>query len=120
MFIIQQFIDGYRNMLYFVSNLEEKNKQAYYKWHIDETYIKIKGQWNYLYRAIDADGHTLDISLRKKRDNHSAYTFIKRLIKQFGKPQMIITNQAPSTKVAMSKVIKDFKLTPTVIVTLNI
>ncbi|NGL80962.1 IS6-like element ISSau6 family transposase, partial [Staphylococcus aureus] len=88
------------------------NKQAYYKWHIDETYIKIKGQWNYLYRAIDADGHTLDISLRKKRDNHSAYTFIKRLIKQFGKPQMIITDQAPSTKVAMSKVIKDFKLTP--------
>ncbi|HGN7429252.1 IS6-like element ISSau6 family transposase, partial [Staphylococcus aureus] len=42
----------------------------------------------------------------------SAYTFIKRLIKQFGKPQMIISDQAPSTKVAMSKVIKDFKLTP--------
>ena len=93
MFIIQQFIDGYRNMLLFCIKFG-KNKQAYYKWHIDETYIKIKGQWNYLYRAIDADGHTLDISLRKKRDNHSAYTFIKRLIKQFGKPQMIITNQA--------------------------
>ena len=36
-----------------------------------------------------------------KRDNHSAYAFIKRLIKQFGKPQMIITDQAPSTKVAI-------------------
>ncbi|MDN8902031.1 DDE-type integrase/transposase/recombinase, partial [Staphylococcus aureus] len=56
----------------------------------------------------DADGHTIDISLRKKRDNHSAYTFIK----QFVKPQMIIIDQAPSTKVAMSKVIKDFNLTP--------
>ncbi|SUJ34302.1 IS431 transposase [Staphylococcus aureus] len=113
MFIIQQFIDGYRNMLLFCIKFgRKKNKQAYYKWHIDETYIKIKGQWNYLYRAIDADGHTLDISLRKKRDNHSAYTFIKRLIKQFGKPQMIITDQAPSTKVAMSKVIKDFKTYP--------
>ncbi|SCT32109.1 IS431 transposase [Staphylococcus aureus] len=91
---------------------KKKNKQAYYKWHIDETYIKIKGQWHYLYRAIDADGHTLDISLRKKRDNHSAYTFIKRLIKQFGKPQMIITDQAPSTKVAMTKIVKVFKLNP--------
>ena len=64
MFIIQQFIDGYRNMLLFCIKFGRK-KQAYYKWHIDETYIKIKGQWNYLYRAIDADGHTLDISLRR-------------------------------------------------------
>ncbi len=46
---------------------------------------KIKGKWSYLYRAIDAEGHTLDIWLRKQRDNHSAYAFIKRLIKQFGK-----------------------------------
>ena len=34
---------------------------------MDETYIKIKGRWHYLYRAIDADGLTLDIWLRKKR-----------------------------------------------------
>uniref|UniRef100_UPI003F554349 DDE-type integrase/transposase/recombinase n=1 Tax=Mammaliicoccus sciuri TaxID=1296 RepID=UPI003F554349 len=60
--------------------------------------------------------------LRKQRDNHSAYAFIKRLIKQFGKPQKVITDQAPSTKVitdqapstkvAMAKVIKAFKLKP--------
>ncbi len=43
---------------------------------------------------------------------HSAYAFIKRLIKQFGKPQKVITDQAPSTKVAMAKVIKAFKLKP--------
>ncbi len=74
--------------------------------------IKIKGKWSYLYRAIDAEGHTLDIWLRKQRDNHSAYAFIKCLIKQFGKPQKVITDQAPSTKVAMAKVIKTFKLNP--------
>ncbi|NDR25698.1 IS6 family transposase, partial [Staphylococcus aureus] len=91
---------------------KKKHKKAYYKWRVDETYIKIKGQWCYLYRAIDADGHTLDIWLRKKRDHQSAYAFIKRLIKQFGKPQMIITDQAPSTKVAMAKIIKVFKLKP--------
>ncbi|MEJ1643809.1 transposase, partial [Escherichia coli] len=53
-----------------------------------------------------------DIWLRKQRDNHSAYAFIKRLIKQFGKPQKVITDQSPSTKVAMAKVIKAFKLKP--------
>ena len=70
---------------------KKKHKKTYYKWHVDEIYIKIKGKWCYLYSAIDTDGHTLDIWLRKKRDNHSAYAFIKRLIKQFGKSRMIIS-----------------------------
>jgi putative transposase len=48
--------------------------------------------------------------LRKQQDNHSAYAFIKRLIKQFGKPKKVVTDQAPSTKVAIAKVIKVFKL----------
>lgn len=65
-----------------------------------------------MYRAIDTEGHTLDIWFRKKRDSHSAHAFIKRLIKQFGTPQMIITDQAPSTKVAMAKIMKVFKLSP--------
>ncbi|MBO8818068.1 IS6-like element ISSau6 family transposase, partial [Staphylococcus aureus] len=63
---IYRWVQEYAPILYQI--WKKKNKQAYYKWHIDETYIKIKGQWHYLYRAIDADGHTLDISLRKKRD----------------------------------------------------
>ncbi|BDP75410.1 hypothetical protein EfmAA96_31950 (plasmid) [Enterococcus faecium] len=42
-------------------------------WKMDETYIKIKGKWHYLYRAIDADGLTLDIWLRKKRDGTHFY-----------------------------------------------
>ena len=50
--------------------------------------------------------------MRKKRDHQSAYAFIKRLIKQFGRPQIVITDQAPSTKVAMTKAIKEFKLNP--------
>ncbi len=41
---------------------------------MDETYIKIKGRWHYLYRAIDADGLTLDIWLRKKRDTQAIVT----------------------------------------------
>ena len=96
----------------FCISFGRKSIKAYYKWRIDETYIKIKGKWSYLYRAIDAEGHTLYIWLRKQRDNHAAYAFIKRLIKQFGKPQKVIIDQAPSTKVAMAKVIKAFKLNP--------
>jgi putative transposase len=51
--------------------------------------------------------------LRKQQDNHSAYAFIKRLIKQFGKPSKgSYRDQAPSTKAAMAKIIKAFKLKP--------
>ena len=64
-------------------SLEEENRQSFYSWKMDETYIKIKGRWHYLYRAIDADGLTLDIWLRKKRDTQAAYAFLKRLHKQF-------------------------------------
>src|SRR5699024_11337975 len=60
---------------------KKKNKQSFYSWKMDETYIKIKGKWHYLYRAIDADGLTLDIWLRKKRDTQAAYAFLKRLKK---------------------------------------
>ncbi|MBU7423648.1 DDE-type integrase/transposase/recombinase, partial [Staphylococcus aureus] len=45
---IYRWVQEYAPILYQI--WKKKNKQAYYKWHIDETYIKIKGQWNYLYR----------------------------------------------------------------------
>lgn len=41
-------------------------------WHMDETYIKINGQWQYLYRAVDTDGATVDFLLRAHRDNVAA------------------------------------------------
>ena len=61
---------------------------------MDETYIKIKGRWHYLYRAIDADGLTLDNWLRKKGDTQAAYAFLKWLHKQFGEPKAIVTDKA--------------------------
>ncbi|MCU4259076.1 integrase [Staphylococcus aureus] len=87
---VYRWVQEYAPILYQI--WKKKHKKAYYKWRIDETYIKIKGKWSYLYRAIDAEGHTLDIWLRKQRK--------------------VITDQAPSTKVAMAKVIKAFKLKP--------
>ena len=106
---VYRWVQEYAPILYQI--WKKKHKKSIIR-GVDETYIKIKGKWSYLYRGIDAEGHTLYIWLRKQRDNHAAYAFIKRLIKQFGKPQKVITDQAPSTKVAMAKVIKAFKLNP--------
>lgn len=62
---IYRWVQEYSKILYHL--WKKKNKQSFYSWKMDETYIKVKGRWHYLYRAIDADGLTLDIWLRKKR-----------------------------------------------------
>ncbi|SLM86968.1 Mobile element protein [Vagococcus fluvialis bH819] len=70
---------------------------------MDKTYIKVKGKWHYLYRAIDSSGLTLDIWLRKNRDSQAAYSFFKRLIKQFGEPRVMVTDKAPSLSCAFNR-----------------
>ncbi|HDE5855765.1 TPA: IS6 family transposase, partial [Staphylococcus aureus] len=52
---VYRWVQEYASILYQI--WKKKHKKAYYKWRIDETYIKIKGKWSYLYRAIDAEGH---------------------------------------------------------------
>jgi transposase-like protein len=48
------------------------------KWHCDETYVKVNGQWCYLYRAIDADGNLVDSMLSQTRDMDAAKRFFRR------------------------------------------
>ncbi|SFM27666.1 putative transposase [Bacillus sp. 5mfcol3.1] len=83
--------------------MEEKNKSVELSWKLDETYIKVKGEWRYLYRAIDKEGYTLDIQLRKKRDYQAAYAFMKRLVKHFGEPTVLTTDKAPALLCAFKK-----------------
>ena len=49
-------------------------------WQVDETYIKIKGMWKYLYRAVDSAGNTLDFMLSAKRDAKAAKRFLKKVL----------------------------------------
>ncbi|MBH0340621.1 transposase, partial [Bacillus thuringiensis] len=59
------------------------------------------------YRAIDSDGHTLDIQLRKKRNHQAAYAFMRRWVKRFGEPAVLITDQAPALLCAFKKLKKN-------------
>jgi transposase-like protein len=46
-------------------------------WYVDETYIKVKGRWTYLYRAIDREGNLVDVLLSEKRDKAAAEAFFR-------------------------------------------
>ena len=58
-------------------------------WRVDETYIKVKGQWVYLYRAVDKQGRTVDFLLSKRRDVATAKRFFSRAAKRHGVPRVI-------------------------------
>ncbi len=50
-------------------------------WRVDETYIEVKGEWKYLYRAVDSEGNTLDFMLSAKRDTRAAERFFRKALK---------------------------------------
>ncbi len=49
-------------------------------WRVDETYIPVKGEWKYLYRAVDSQGNTLDFLLTAKRDATAAERFFRKML----------------------------------------
>lgn len=89
----------YGKVLYHLWKKRNKRRFLSKSWRIDETYVKVKGQNRYLYRAIDSKGNTLDLWLRNHRDTVSTKAFFKRLLRDYRQPRAIITDKyAPSLK----------------------
>jgi len=68
-------------------------------WQVDETYVKVKGKWKYLYRAITKSGKTLDFYLSHTRNAKAAKRFLGKILrkmKEYEKPATINTDKAPS------------------------
>ncbi len=75
-------------------------------WRVDETYVKVKGQWKYLYRAITKEGETVDFYLSRTRNLHSAKTFLAKALRSFKdyeRPTLINTDKAPAYGAAIAK-----------------
>ncbi len=70
-------------------------------WRLDETYIKVRGQWKYLYRAVDKDGNTVDFLLTAKRDTKAALRFIRQAIGNNLEPEKINIDKSGSNTAAI-------------------
>src|ERR1700746_1480727 len=72
-------------------------------WRVDETYLKIKGQWVYLYRAVDKVGRTVDFLLSRRRDIVGAKRFFSRATRQHGVPRVITLDGYAASHRAVAK-----------------
>ena len=66
----------------------KRRGQAGKSWYVDETYVKVKGKWCYLYRAIDRDGNLVDTMLSEKRDLPSAKAFLNKQLRRWATNQI--------------------------------
>src|SRR5258705_10939732 len=73
-------------------------------WRMDETYIKVKGEWKYLYRAVDKAGKTVDFLFRAKRDKVAARRFFEKSIAQNGVPKTVTIDKSSSNLAALHAV----------------
>ena len=73
-------------------------------WRMDETYIKVKGDWKYLYRAVDKQGKTVDFLLTAKRDKAAALRFFEKAMQASGVPEKVTMDKSGANKAAMDEI----------------
>jgi putative transposase len=72
-------------------------------WRMDETHIKVKGQWRYLYRAVDKTGQTIDFLLMEHRDTEAALRFLTQAIRRNGVPETITIDGSEANEAAIKR-----------------
>ncbi|BBU63260.1 IS6 family transposase [Methylosinus sp. C49] len=70
-------------------------------WRLDETYVKVKGRWKYLYRAVDKAGATVDFLLTAKRGRKAALRVLRKAIGQHGEPEKITIDKSGANTAAI-------------------
>src|SRR5712664_3519054 len=96
---IQRWVVKYSPQLEAV--FHRRKRPVWVSWRMDETYIKVKGQWRYLYRAVDKHGQTIDFLLTEQRDEAAALRFLKKAIRRHGIPEKITIDGSAANEAAI-------------------
>ncbi len=98
-----------RWVLEYSPQLEEEFRKRHKRpvglsWRMDETYIKVNGNWVYLYRAVDKEGKTVDFMLSEKRDEPAARAFFEKAIGSNGLPEKITMDKSGANKAGIDTI----------------
>jgi putative transposase len=72
-----------------------------WQWHLDEVFVKINGETHYLWRAVDHEGEVLESFVTKRRDRKAALKFLRKTMKRYGSPHVLVTDKLRSYGAAM-------------------
>jgi putative transposase len=90
----------------YANQLRRRRPRPGDKWHLDEVFLTIKGEHHYLWRAVDQDGHILDILVQRRRDKRAAKKFFRKLLKGLAYvPRVIITDKLKSYGAAKREIL---------------
>jgi putative transposase len=74
-----------------------------HSWRLDETYIRVKGEWRYLYRAVDKTGQTIDFLLTEHQDTEAALRLLTHAIRRHGVPETITSDGSEANEAAIQR-----------------
>nr|WP_241765358.1 IS6 family transposase [Hyphomonas adhaerens] len=86
---------------------ERMRQSPQWQWHLDEVFIKIRGERHYLWRAVDHEGEVLESYVTKTWNKASALKFLKKAMKRYGSPRVVVTDRCPSYRAAMKVIGND-------------
>jgi putative transposase len=81
----------------------QRKRPVWRSWRMDETYIRVKGEWRYLYRAVDKHGQTIDFLLTEQRDQEAALRFLTQAIRRHGVPETITIDGSEANAAAIKR-----------------
>jgi transposase-like protein len=79
-------------------------------WRMDETYVKVRGQWKYLYRAVDKAGNTVDFLLRAHRGKAAARRYFEKAIDRNGAPETVTMDKSGANLAALQAIKRRIRL----------
>ncbi|MBY9068206.1 IS6 family transposase [Hyphomonas sp. WL0036] len=104
---VRLWVDRFGN--YFANKIRKRRSEAMrqvpqWRWHLDEVFVKIRGETHYLWRAVDHEGEVLEAYVTKKRDKDAALKFLRKAMKRYGNPQVVVTDKLRSYGAAMKEI----------------
>ena len=99
--IVQKWVVHYAPQL--ESAFRARKRAVGSSWRMDETYLKVKGEDVYLYRAVDTEGNTVDFMVSRKRDKAAALAFFKKAIGSSGLPEKVTIDKSGANTAALER-----------------
>jgi transposase-like protein len=96
---IQRWVVKYSPLL--EEAFHRRKRPVWISWRMDETYVKVRGQWRYLYRAVDKTGQTIDFLLTAERDEQAAKRFLTKAIRRHSVPEKITIDGSAANEAAI-------------------